>query len=332
MVCGRLATPYILLCYNSAMKYVGKKQIGFTIVELLVVIVVIGILATITIVSYSSITNNAKKQATASDAMTVASALNKYKADKGVYPPDIDTLKSAGYLNAGTQSTFQYRYTAATNSFCVTASVNGASSFVQSGTTAAKQGGCPGDGVNGQAPITNLATNPSAEAGTSGVMGYWSSPVGRTTGGAVSGSYIFTTTTNSTANGQGLIHTITTSAKPNQAYSCSLSLRSTPNATVNVSGRPATASDGYISEGLGGKNVALTSSWQTVVLSFTTPANTGILRIQYRLTSALSGITLQSDAIMCTEGSTNYTFADGDSPNWLWNGAQDASSSTGPAL
>lgn len=62
------------------------KQSGFTIVELLIVIVVVGILATLTIVSYSGITaraNTVKAQTNASNVQKVAEA---YNADTGHYP------------------------------------------------------------------------------------------------------------------------------------------------------------------------------------------------------------------------------------------------------
>jgi prepilin-type N-terminal cleavage/methylation domain-containing protein len=63
-----------------------QRERGFTIVELLIVIVVIGILAGITIVAYSGITNRAnqsKAQQNAASAQSVAEAFN---ADKGYYP------------------------------------------------------------------------------------------------------------------------------------------------------------------------------------------------------------------------------------------------------
>jgi len=76
-----------------------KRNSGFTIVELLIVIVVIGILAAITIVAYSGITaraNGTKAQSNAESAQKVAET---YNADTGAYP------FTAAALNAGSTST-----------------------------------------------------------------------------------------------------------------------------------------------------------------------------------------------------------------------------------
>lgn len=69
---------------------------GFTIVELLIVIVVIGILAAITIVSYGGVTTNARNAGYKADAAQIMKVAETYNADEGVYPT------SAGHFTSGT--------------------------------------------------------------------------------------------------------------------------------------------------------------------------------------------------------------------------------------
>src|SRR5574344_980428 len=59
---------------------------GFTIVELLIVIVVIGILAAISMVSYTGVQNRARDARRLSDMKTITTALERYKIDHGEYP------------------------------------------------------------------------------------------------------------------------------------------------------------------------------------------------------------------------------------------------------
>lgn len=63
-----------------------QKQKGFTIVELLIVVVVIAILAAITIVSYNGITNQAHDSAVANDMKNYAKKIEMSKVTKGAYP------------------------------------------------------------------------------------------------------------------------------------------------------------------------------------------------------------------------------------------------------
>src|SRR5690606_18705202 len=59
---------------------------GFTIVELLIVIVVIGILATITIVAYNNVISRANLTSAQAAASSVARKAEAYNAEKSVYP------------------------------------------------------------------------------------------------------------------------------------------------------------------------------------------------------------------------------------------------------
>ena len=62
------------------------KQQGFTIVELLIVIVVIGVLAAISIVAYNGVTAKARDAQRAQDIKTIAKALEMYYVDNGQFP------------------------------------------------------------------------------------------------------------------------------------------------------------------------------------------------------------------------------------------------------
>lgn len=70
------------------MNVIGKKQTGFTIVELLIVIVVIAILAAITIVAYNGIQQRARDAVMRSDLTNAGKAIRLYQIAHDVYPPN----------------------------------------------------------------------------------------------------------------------------------------------------------------------------------------------------------------------------------------------------
>lgn len=80
-------------CYTTSKKRVTG---GFTIVELLIVIVVIAILATISIVAYRGVQDRARNAQRLSDAKTIVKALELYKAQTGEYPPANSSGQNAG--------------------------------------------------------------------------------------------------------------------------------------------------------------------------------------------------------------------------------------------
>jgi len=133
------------------------KQQGFTIVELLIVIVVIGILAAITIVAYNGIQNRGKLAAGQALGVSLVKKLEAFNSINSVYP-----------------------------SYCqlVTNSITPTGAAPTAGTTGA--GTCVAGGVNAgaESKIDNVATlTPvSAAAGTgytstvsnsNAVAGYW---------------------------------------------------------------------------------------------------------------------------------------------------------------
>lgn len=74
-----------------------QKQTGFTIVELLIVIVVIGILATISIVAYNGIQGKARDSQRISDLNAIVKALEIHKANNGTYPATVSTPNASSW-------------------------------------------------------------------------------------------------------------------------------------------------------------------------------------------------------------------------------------------
>jgi prepilin-type N-terminal cleavage/methylation domain-containing protein len=69
-----------------------KKSNGFTIVELLIVIVVIGILAAITVVAYNGVRDRASNTSVQSDLSSFAKKLALFHADYARYPTNTAEL------------------------------------------------------------------------------------------------------------------------------------------------------------------------------------------------------------------------------------------------
>jgi general secretion pathway protein G len=67
---------------------------GFTLVELLIVIVILGILAGIVVFAVGNLTSNAKTNACGTEKSTISTALEAYKAQNGAYPAGMSNLTS----------------------------------------------------------------------------------------------------------------------------------------------------------------------------------------------------------------------------------------------
>ena len=63
-----------------------KKQKGFTLLEVMIVVVILGILASLTVPSLMGNKDRADRQKAASDVVALENALEMYWLDNGVYP------------------------------------------------------------------------------------------------------------------------------------------------------------------------------------------------------------------------------------------------------
>ncbi len=75
-----------------------RRAPGFTLLELIIVIAVIGILATIALPALKNVPRRAAEAVLKTDLRVMREVINEYKADKGHYPSALDELINEGYL------------------------------------------------------------------------------------------------------------------------------------------------------------------------------------------------------------------------------------------
>jgi general secretion pathway protein G len=76
----------------------SKRESGFTLVELMVVMLIIGVLAAIAIPSFISSIRNAKEAVLKEDLHVLRNAIDSYTMDKNKAPQSLDELVQTGYL------------------------------------------------------------------------------------------------------------------------------------------------------------------------------------------------------------------------------------------
>jgi len=78
----------------------GKRprRRGFSVLELTIAIAILGVMVAVAGFAMIPYLGRAKVSATKSQMRIVGEALTSYYADKGTFPPDLQTLKTAGYL------------------------------------------------------------------------------------------------------------------------------------------------------------------------------------------------------------------------------------------
>ena len=76
----------------------GKRNAGFTLLELMIVISIIIILASITLPQYQKTIMHTRETVLRDDLRKMRSLIDQYAADKGRLPQSLDDLVTSGYM------------------------------------------------------------------------------------------------------------------------------------------------------------------------------------------------------------------------------------------
>jgi len=76
----------------------GKREAGFTLMELMIVMMIIGVLTTLAIPSFVSAVRAAKEAVLKEDLRVMRAAIDSYTMDKQKAPQSLDDLVQEGYL------------------------------------------------------------------------------------------------------------------------------------------------------------------------------------------------------------------------------------------
>ena len=82
------------------LRHNSTQECGFTLVELMIVMLIIGVLAAIAIPSFVASIKNAKEAVLKEDLHVLRNAIDSYTMDKQKAPQSLDDLIQDGYLKA----------------------------------------------------------------------------------------------------------------------------------------------------------------------------------------------------------------------------------------
>jgi len=300
-----------------------KTKSGFTIVELLIVIVVIGILATIGVVSYNGAQNRARTAAAIDGADKASDLLEVFQLNNGGQYPATGSLSSAGVTDSD-NVTYQYTQTSGGANYCLTATSKNVSYKISQDVRPTK-GACTGHTLNGMANITNLSTNPRATAAGTG----WSSNNGTiwtaTRGVAISGhpEGITTAVRSQLVTGQ-------TNSYIMSLYNADTLGNSTTSRSLGVWVYANVAATACVGAGGCSDYTNVNANTWTYIRSSSARTGWGALYVTKVGGNVTTSDLAYATGMIAVTDSAAPAFADGNSEGWVWNGTVNNSTSTGP--
>ena len=303
-------------------KFTGNTSSkAFTVVELLIVIVIVAILATLVIVAYNGIQNRARTAGLQSDMNVAVKIVENARTTSGtlLYPFD-QTAAQAG----GLDPSVTYVNSATLGGFCVTKTVAAVTYMATSSNRAPHTGpGCT---------LVNFITNPTFEGGTT--VG-WSTGVNgtitaTTANGAATGTFsTLVTHANTTAGNAYIADPISTTV--GKQYSITYAVKSVSGSPILSASIRNGAIGGSIPADSTAQSITPSTSFTRYTSTFTAENATTYFMID--ITGTTSGQSFALDSVMATEGVNAIAYIDPltNPAAWSWVTANN-STSTGPAF
>ncbi len=329
-------------------------QRGFSIVELIIVVMVIGILVAITVVSYNGVQSSAREKSVLADMESVetevarfatknntqySSALNWYS--KGASNSNFTFTPSGANIIDVVANTTQYciriynpqtKYATLATAYVKCSDEASVAALIPSAAARTASGGLT---------VTNLSANPSAQSNGTGWSARGGAVIARvTTLGYVGTASIRTTVPVAAASTAGARFFSSTAAVPS-LFSASTTYQVSAWVYVPVGGPDvrlfiegaAKASESITSA----SRTSVKGAWTRLSASFKT-GTTGALYLNVVNDAATTVADTQFwvDAVMITEGPYLYQYADGTftSNGWSWvsGGTANNARSSGPGF